>query len=383
MIFPGRLDINAAALEQNVAAVRAHLTGQKVMGVVKANAYGHGLLGTSRALIAAGVDYLGVAQLSEAEQLAAGLAADPATRRVPIFAWLFGPDADLEAASAAGIELSVGFPWVLDKLEVLPAGAGIRVHLGVDTGMAREGFASADVLPAAQRLAALEARGTVSVVGLWSHLAGADHPEENELTRIQVERFEQARRDARAGGLHPQLEHLAASAAVFWHPATLYSMVRVGIALYGQALDYTVGTAADLGLRPTMTLSAPIVADRWVENGTGISYDHTAHATRRTHLALVPVGYADGLPRSMANRAHLLVNGQRCRQLGAVCMDQIIVEVPAGVRVGDRAYLFGDQAVAGGPVPSIEEFAGFGGLDSFELSVRLAEHIPRRIVRVE
>ncbi|WP_241152927.1 alanine racemase [Neoactinobaculum massilliense] len=369
--YPGRAIISVDALRENLAAARTHLSGQRLLAVVKADAYGHGVLAAARAFLDAGADYLGVAELREALDLSAALGA---TRTVPIFSWIFDDTVDFREAAAAGIEVSVGATWVLDRLEDLPAGAGIPVHIGVDTGMAREGFAPADVPAAASRLAALEARGTVRVVGLWSHLACADDPARPEATARQVELFEEARRDVRAAGIHPDVEHLAASSGVLWHPEALFSMVRPGIILYGLSPNPAVATAAELGIRPAMRVEAPIIADRWVKDGTGVSYGHTAHATGRTHLGIVPLGYADGIPRAASNRCEVSIRGQRAPIIGRVCMDQFVVRLPENARPGEMATLFGSGSSG---EPTADEWAERIGTIGYEIITRIGPRVPR------
>ncbi len=371
MEYPSLAEIDLDALGANLRTVRSGLDGQKVLAVVKADAYGHGRTPCARAALAAGADFLGVAQLAEALELRADLGPHPR-----ILAWIYGPDADLAPAVAADIDITVSTFAALDAvaLAARTTGRRARIQLKVDTAMSRGGFALEDLAEAATRARRLETEGLVRVVGLWSHLARADEPACG-LTEIQVERFEQARAASARAGLDIELHHLAASGGTLWHPSTHYDMVRPGIVLYGLSPEPAIASAAELGLQAVMTLSAPVVLDRRVPAGTGVSYGHTAHAGSPARLGLIPLGYADGIARSASNSAPLSIAGARTRILGRVCMDQFVVELPEAAAVGDDAVLFGDAAAG---VPTADEWGAACGTIGYEIVTRLGPRIERR-----
>lgn len=370
-LFPARADIDLDAIASNLGVVRDAVEGQKLLGVVKADAYGHGRAQCARALLGAGANYLGVAQVAEALNLREEVGAGPR-----ILAWIYAPGADLEAALAADIELSVGAFWALDQLAVAARSTGItaRIHLKADTGMARGGFNLQDLPEAARRIRGLVAEGVFELQGLWSHLARADDVDCG-LTAIQIERFEEARSTVKAAGLDPVLCHLAASGGALWHPEARYDMVRPGIALYGLSPNPNHRTAAQMGLKAAMTLSADLIVDREVPAGTGVSYGHTAHTEEDTRLGVVPLGYADGIDRKASNVAPLVINSQPTKIMGRVCMDQFVVTLPEGATAGDRAYLFGD---VGAGLPTADDWAEAMGTIGYEVVTRLGARVPRR-----
>jgi len=226
-------------------------------------------------------------------------------------------------------------------------------------------------VPVGARLRELEAEGRVAVIGLWSHLARADEPDCGQTER-QIAVFEEARAAASRAGLTPQLCHLAASGGAFWHPAARYDMVRPGIAMYGLSPNPDVATAQAMGLRPAMTLSADLIVDRDVPENTGISYGHTDVTAAPARLGVVPLGYADGIPRAASNRGPLVVGGMRTRIRGRVCMDQFVAEIPRACKAGDTAYLFG-----GGDLPTADDWAEAAQTIGYEIVSRLGARVPR------
>lgn len=361
----GRAEIDLDALRENLAAIRS-VTSAKIAAIVKANAYGHGLLPVSRALVEAGADLLGVAQLSEALELRSH---EP---DIPILTWIYGPGADLSAAITADLEISIGAPWAVDEVLSAAGEAGrpARIHIEVDTGMARGGIAQADVAAVGKKLAGAAAEGLIEIVGLWSHLARADEPECGETSR-QLDRFNTITEELAGLSIVPEVRHLANSAGTFWHPETHLDMVRPGIALYGISPEPAVATADELGLKPVMTLASTVVAMRQADPGTGVSYGHTEKTAGRVMLGTVPLGYADGVPRSASSRGPVAVGGIRSRIIGRVCMDQVVIELPAGTGVGDEVIFYGP----GGP--SVDDWAEAAGTIGYEITTRLGRHVPR------
>jgi alanine racemase len=346
--------IDLAAIRQNVAALRDTVGDVSSMVVVKADGYGHGAVPVARAALEAGADWLGVVDIDEALELrTAGITA-------PVLCWLHGPDADFGSAIEAGIDLGVSSIAQLDA--VVAAGRG-SVQLKVDTGLGRNGAAASDWEPLFAAAAAHESAGRVVVRGLWSHLAGADDT-------AQATAFDTAISAAHAAGLSPQLVHLAASAAAISMPAARYGLVRFGISAYG--LRAVGGGPA---LRPAMTLDAAVVSVKRVAAGTGVSYGHDHVTAGATTLALVPLGYADGVPRQASGRGPVSINGITYRVAGRVAMDQLVLDVgDDAVAVGDRAVLFGDPATG---VPSADDWAEAAGTINYEIVTRIGHRVRR------
>lgn len=370
MPYPSTALVDLEALAGNLRAIRSRLDGEKILAVVKADAYGHGLVPCARAALAEGAHYLGVAQLAEALDLRRAIGSQPR-----ILAWIYAPSDDLAPAVAAEIDLTISSFAALDAV----ADAARRenttaaIHLKVDTAMSRGGFPLDAIGEAARAARALEQAGLVRVVGLWSHLARADEPG-SDLTATQVARFEEARAAVARAGVDIELHHLAASSGILWHPETHYDMVRPGIVMYGISPAPEVATAAELGLTAVMTLSAPVILDREVPAGTGVSYGHTAHTSAPATLGLVPLGYGDGIPRAASNRAPLVVAGERTHVLGRVCMDQCVIELPASARVGEKAILFGDAAAG---LPTADDWGAACDTIGYEIVTRLGSRVER------
>jgi alanine racemase len=365
-----RARIDLAAVTANTARLRDGAGGAPLMAVVKADAYGHGLLPCARAAIAGGAGWLGVALLSEA------LAVRAAGITEPILSWLLPPGSALDDAIAADIDLSVAAAWGLAEVAAAaerqrrPA----RIHLKADTGLGRGGCPPAEWDALVAAAAAAEESGAVQVVGVWSHLAYADSPHHPTID-AQVAQFRRATEAARAGGLRPQVRHLANSAATLTRPDTWFDLVRPGIALYGVSPGPEVGTPASLGLLPAMTLSAPVALVKRVPAGHGVSYAHAYVTERETTLALIALGYADGIPRHASNVGPVVIGGQRFTVAGRVCMDQFVVDVgDAAVAVGDSAVIFGADA------PTVADWALAADTIGYEIVTRIGPRVPREYV---
>ncbi|RFU23406.1 alanine racemase [Geodermatophilus marinus] len=372
MTHPVRAEVvvDLDAIAANTAVLRERV-GRPLMAVVKADGYGHGMVPAARAALAGGADALGVAVVEEALALrAAGITA-------PVLAWLNGPGEDLAAALAADVEVSVNAVWGLEEAVAAARAAGrtARLHLKVDTGLSRGG-ATPDQWPALVAAAArAQADGEVEVVGLWSHLAYADAPTHPTIG-LQVGVFEEAVVIARDAGLTGARRHLANSAATVALPHTWFDMVRPGVAVYG--LDPLGGDPAVHGLRPAMTVQARVMLTKRVPAGAGVSYGHTYAPERETTLAVVPVGYADGVPRAAGNRAPVLAAGAHRTIAGRVCMDQFVLDV------GDDAVAPGDRVVLWGPgtggEPTAQQWADAVDTIHYELVARIGGRFARRHV---
>jgi alanine racemase len=331
--------VDLAAVRHNVGVLREAAPGAALMAVVKADGYGHGAVQVATAALQAGATWLGVCTLAEAAALrAAGITA-------PLLSWLHLPDEDFAPAVAADVDLSVSS---VEHLAAVLAGARTagrpaRLHLKVDTGLSRNGAPPAlwaDLLDAAAKAVAA---GEAEVVAVWSHLAHGDTPSSPVLDR-QAARLTQAWRAACERGLEP-IRHLANSGATMARPDLHFDLVRPGVAVYG--LDPFDRPAAASPLVPAMTLRARAVLVKRVPAGEGVSYGHEWTTARETTLALVPLGYADGVTRALNRhgRMRVLLAGRARPVVGRVCMDQVIVDCGDDeVRVGDTAVLFGPGA---------------------------------------
>ena len=329
--------VDLSAVRHNVGVLRAAAPAAEVMAVVKADGYGHGAVPVAEAALAAGASWLGVCTLEEAADLReAGITA-------PLLSWLHLPDDDFAGAVAAGVDLSVASRAHLAAVAAgaRRAGRPARVHLKVDTGMSRNGAQPAawdDLLDDAAKAAA---DGHVEVVAVWSHLANADIPAHPTLD-AQAARLTVAWQAARERGFAP-IRHLANAAATLTRPDLHFDLVRPGIAVYG--LDPLGRPATDSPLRPAMTLRGRVALVKRVPAGEGVSYGHEWTTPRETTLALVPVGYADGVPRGLGRdgRMRVLLGGTLRPVVGRVSMDQVVVDCGdgEGVREGDTAVFFG------------------------------------------
>jgi alanine racemase len=354
--------VDLAAIAHNVLAVRAVIGDSAVMAVVKADGYGHGAVPVARAAVAAGADWLGVVDIDEAHELrAAGITA-------PILAWLHDPSRGFDDAIAEGVDLGLGSIEQLDRAAA--ASGTANVQLKVDTGLSRGGAERSDWAGLFRAAAEHERRGRLRVRGLWSHLANAGDAED----LAQVAMFDEAIRLATEAGLSPELTHLAATAGALRVPSARFGMVRIGIGLYGLS-PFDDSTSAALGLRPALELSASITSIKRVPAGTGVSYGYAHRTAGDVNLALIPLGYGDGVPRSASARGPVSINGMTYRVAGRVAMDQFVVDLGSDVAaVGDRAILFGDPAVE---LPSAEDWAEAAGTINYEIVTRLGPRIER------
>lgn len=361
MLREARIDLGA--LRSNLGILRRMVAPAKVMGVVKAQAYGHGAAGVARALVEEGVDWLGVTDLAEALELrAAGIT-------VPVLSWLHGPDLDAAAAVDHDIDLGVS---TIDQLE-RAAVAGATVQLKIDTGLSRNGFSSAEAFSAFARAADHERRGRLRVRGIFSHLSNTSRDDDDR----QIALFAELVDAARDAGLDPELRHLASTQAAVTRPDARLDLVRLGIGLYGVEYGDDADPAA-LGLRPVMELAGTVAAVRRVPAGTGMSYGFIERTTRETTLALVPLGYADGVPRGASGSAAVAIHGTTYRQVGRIAMDQFLVDVgDAPVAVGDRVVLWGDPATG---APSASDWARAAGTIGYEIVTRVGARVPRVFV---
>ncbi|MFC7788651.1 alanine racemase [Microbacterium sp. MAHUQ-60] len=355
--------IDLSAIAENVRHLRA-LTGVQLIGVVKANAYGHGAAAVATAALAGGAERLGTATLEESFALRrAGITA-------PLVCWLHAPGQRFDGAVEANIEIGVSS---MEQLLAAADAAPASVHLKVDTGLSRNGVPTEHLERVLAEAARLERIGRIRIVGIFSHLSGASAADD----RAQLARYEEIIALAASFGIRPEIRHLAATAAAISLPEARLDAVRIGIGLYGLS-PFADRTSADLGLRPAMTLRAAVAAVRRVTAGSGVSYDYAYRCERDTNLALVPLGYADGIPRQASERGPVHINGRPYTVSGRIAMDQFVVDVgDAQVSVGDEVVLFGDPTLGH---PSATEWADAAGTINYEIVTRIGDRVPRRTV---
>jgi len=366
-----RATVDLDALARNVEVLRKHAGSAAVMAIVKADGYGHGLVPSARAAVSGGASWLGVAQLGEAMTLRdSGV-------RTPLLSWLHVPGSDFAAAIGADIDLSVSALWALAEVADAARALGrtARIHLKVDTGLGRNGAFGDDwptLLAAARRL---EAEGLVRIVGVWSHFVYADEPT-HPTVRRQEERFAEAVRDAERAGCHLEVRHIANSAATLTNPRAAYDLVRPGLAVYGLSPVPALGNPEFFGLTPAMTLTADLAVTKRVPAGQGLSYGHQYVTTADTTVGLVPIGYADGVPRNATNVGPVSVGGARHTVAGRVCMDQFVVDLGPASRAaaGDPVTLFGSGESGS---PTAQDWAEVTGTISYEIVSRIGSRVPR------
>lgn len=373
--FPARAIIDLDAIAGNVARLREAAPNAQVMAVVKADAYGHGLVPSARAALAGGASWLGVAQLTEAVRLReAGVTAPR------LLSWLFAPGPHTHAALAHAIDLDIDLSAGSDSaLEAIAAaartaGRPARVHLKVDTGLARGGAFLEPWTALLRRALDLESAGVVVVVGVWSHLATAEDVP-SPVTDAQVAVFREAIGRAERAGADLEVRHLANSAGTFAAPDLHFDLVRPGLAVFGLS-PLPHRTAAELGLTPAMRLEADIMLVKDAPAGQGVSYGHTYTTPRDTVLADLPLGYADGIPRHASGAGPVHIGGRRRQVAGRVCMDQFVVDLDgdSSVRAGDTAILWGSGRDG---EPTAADWAAASGTISYEIVTRLGARVPR------
>ncbi|WP_344075065.1 alanine racemase [Streptomyces crystallinus] len=362
-----RAEIDLAALRANVRALRARTPGAQFMAVVKADAYGHGALPCARAAIEAGATWVGTATPQEALALrAAGVGGR-------MLCWLWTPGGPWREAIEADIDVSVSGMWDLREAAAAARAAGrvARIQLKADTGLGRNGCQPADWPELVQ--AALTTP-EVRVTGLWSHFACADEPGHPSIAP-QLALFREMVAYAEKEGVEPEVRHLANSPATLTLPESHFDLVRPGIAMYGVSPAPELGAPGDFGLRPVMTLTASVALTKRVPAGHGVSYGHHYVTPGETTLGLIPLGYADGIPRHASGRGPVLVGGKVRTVAGRVAMDQFVVDLDGdAVAPGAEAVLFGpgDRGE-----PSAEDWARAADTIAYEIVTRIGSRVPR------
>ncbi|MCX5065547.1 alanine racemase [Micromonospora lupini] len=366
--------VDLGAIADNVRTVAA-VTDTALMAVVKADGFGHGAVPVARAALRAGATWLGVTSAAEALALrGAGITA-------PTLSWLHRPNDDFDTLISAGVDVGVSTTTHLHAVAdaALRLGVPATVQLKADTGLTRNGAGRDDWPDLVTWARKYEVEGGVRVRGVWSHLADADVPGTPGLAR-QVRTFSEALRLARGAGLDPDLVHLANSAAALSAPRTRFDLCRIGLALYGVDPFGALGRGA-FGLRAALTLRTTVVNVKRVAAGTGVSYGPEYVTAAPTTLALLPLGYADGLPRATEGRAQVWLGGRRCPVVGRIAMDQCVVDAgDLPVAIGDPVVVLGpardDTTATVGP-PTVAEWASWAGTNPHEILTGIGARVGR------
>jgi alanine racemase len=359
--------VDLTTISRNVEALRRHVAPAAVMAVVKANGYGHGAVPAARAAIDGGASWLGVVHVAEALELRRAGIGTPLLCLMAI-----GSDQHADAI-AAGVDLSAGSPGMVRRIAAAAATAGrqARVHLKADTGLSRGGATAADWPTVLETARQAETEGSIAVAGVWSHFASADDPG-NPSIEAQLAAYKEALAVAEGTGITPQVRHIANTAAALDVPDSRYDLVRIGGGTYGLA---TLPGGPPSWLRPAMTLRARVALVKRVPAGTGVSYGHRYTTTRETTLGLVPVGYADGIPRAARGLSLVWARGRRWPIAGTVCMDQLMIDF------GDEPVAEGDEVVIFGPgddgEPTAQEWGDTLGTISYEIVTGIGARVPR------
>ena len=363
-------EIKLSVITQNFKSIKSRTTAD-VLAVVKADAYGQGLIPVSKALEEAGADWFGTALLEEAINLRkAGILK-------PIISWLTPLGEDFK--SAIDLDIDLGIPSIDLLDEVIKAasltGKAARIHLEIDTGMSRGGVLSEWDQLIKSVLVGVNLK-QLKVIGIWSHFARADEPDEL-MNHEQLSLFEQIVNQAKAAGIDAQFIHIANSAALFTNKSSHKNIIRSGIALFGLSPDVkTIGDSSSLGLIPAMKLKAKLNLVKEVKAGSSVGYGGTAVLKCDTKLGVVALGYADGIPRSTNNLAGVFVDKKRAPIIGRVSMDQFVVDlgITSAAKTGDEVIVFGDGS---GGEYTVDEWAKAADTINYEIITRIGPRVPR------
>jgi len=363
--------VDLDAITGNVKKLRGRIGGTRLMAVVKADGYGHGIVPSATAALAGGADWLGVVHAAEALRLRrAGI-----TARVLCLMAL--PEDPHEDAIRHDIDLSAGsVPLVAAIADAaVRVGRPARLHLKADTGLSRGGATPAEWPAVVHAALGAQASGHIQVVGLWSHFACADEPGHPTVAR-QLAAFADAVDHAEKAGVTPEVRHMANTAAALIVPEARLDLVRLGGAIYGLS---TLPGGAPGWLRPAMTLRARLAQVKCVPGGTGVSYGHRHVTQREATLGLVPLGYADGVPRGASGVVRVHARGRSWPVTGTVCMDQFVIDF------GDEQVAAGEDVVLFGPgdggEPTAQDWADALGTISYEIVTGIGSRVPRSYPR--
>ena len=363
-------EINLSAIADNLKLIKGK-TNAQLLAVVKADAYGHGLIQVGRAAEAAGANWLGTALLEE------GIALRNSGIKVPIISWLTPLGEDFKTAINLDIDLSISSIELLT--EVIAAGKVVkkipRVHIEVDTGMSRGGVGDDWQLFLTELDKAARAN-EINIIGIWSHFARADEPGQ-AMNPEQLNTFEDRIKSASDVGIKPEFIHIANSAAALTNNSAHKNIIRWGISLYGLSPDIdNLGDSKSLKLKPAMRLKAKLHLVKAVKAGVSVGYGGTAITKSDTKLGVVTLGYADGVPRNANNLAGVFVDGKRAPLIGRVSMDQFVVDlgINSSAKTGDEVIVFGDGSSG---EYTADEWAKASGTINYEIVTRIGSRVPR------
>lgn len=367
-------EVSLDNLEHNYRAIKNHIPeGCRFLGVMKADAYGHGAVPLSHALCELGAEYLAVSNLEEAIQLRRGGV------RAPMLILGYTPASFADTMVFMDITQEVHSLEYAKELDTALAGTNyiLNVHLKLDTGMTRIGFFAYDHERTLPELLEVCGLPHLHVEGVFTHFCVADSkaPEDEAFTRTQYARFTAMLDALAAHGIRPELRHCASSGATILYPELALDMVRPGIATYGHAPSEDAEGILDL--RPLMTVRTTVAQLREIPAGTSISYGRTYTAERDMRVAVLPIGYADGLLRGLSGKVGFRIRGRMARSVGRICMDMCMVDVSEipEIRVGDEAALFGYDT--DGTLLPCERIAQQAGTISYEILCGISKRIPR------
>ena len=363
-------EISLLAIADNLKLIKSK-TNAQVLAVVKADAYGHGLIQVGKAAENAGADWLGTALLEE------GITLRNSGIKIPIISWLTPLGEDFKAAINLDIDLSISSTELLN--EIVLAGKSVkkipRIHVEVDTGMSRGGVGDDWQLFLAE-LSKAVAANEINIVGIWSHFARADEPDE-VMNKEQLAVFEDRIKSASAAGIKAEFIHISNSAASLTNKSAHKNIIRWGIGLYGLSPDLNnLGDSKSLNLKPAMRLKAKLHLVKAVKAGVSVGYSGTAITKSDTKLGVVTLGYADGIPRNANNLVGVFVGGKRAPIIGRVSMDQFVVDLGINslAKTGDEVIVFGDGL---GGEYTADEWAKASGTINYEIVTRIGSRVPR------
>ncbi len=362
--------IDLAAIRENVTVLQDLAKNSEVMAVVKADAYGHGLIPTAKAARQGGANWLGTALLEEAIELR------KAGDQGKILTWLGSPNDQWEKCVDLGIDVSVSSMEIAVSViaGAKKCGKTAQVHIKVDTGLGRNGVSPKDLPELLDYLLDAKAQGLIEIVAVWTHFALADAPSSPTIMK-QLEVLDESFKYISSKGIRNLMKHAANSAATLTAPHTHFDLVRPGIAVYGITPGGEVGPASEFGLRPAMTLKAEVALVKELPKGHGISYGSEYVTSKDTKIALIPLGYADGVPRIAGNKGVVLANGKTFNVAGRICMDQFMIDIDdLDLQAGDEVILFGDPAKNH---PDVEQWAKASQSIGYEIITRLGPRVPR------
>ncbi|MFT4185834.1 MAG: alanine racemase [Micrococcaceae bacterium] len=366
--------INLDAISHNISTFKKH-TKTSVMAVVKANAYGHAGSAYDIAEIVAaaeigGADYVGVAHIDEA------IALRKTGVKLPILAWLHTPTSDF--SQAAELDIEIGISSYLDLAKCAKLRQAPVVHIKLDTGLGRNGITKAEQLGIFTKALKLQEQGVIKVKGIFSHFAVADEPERPETTE-QLNEFKEALKLAKSIGLDFAVKHIANTAAAITRPDTYFDMVRVGIGTYGLKPLVT-----DLPLQPAMTFKTYISKVKKVKAGQGVSYGLNYQTKSPSTLGLVPVGYADGIPRT-SKLGPVKYRGKTYQVIGNVAMDQVVIDFEdadsANYEVISNDQSLNEVIIFGDMEPTADDWAQAAGTINYEIVTRIGARVPRILMK--